>query len=133
MQIKPSGSGDENGPNLALPWTLRDEWPILYAFAQSYHPVVPQSRSQSPLHPCPADSGNEISHTTELAVCASLLNFVLLALESGPLYLFFVSYFIIIIYLFIYLFIVYVLCDGETWEDWDTLDFMQVTGMIEWG
>ena len=44
-----------------------------------------------------------ISHTTELAVCASLLNFVLLALESGPLYLFFVSYFIIIIiYLFIY-------------------------------
>ena len=49
----------------------------------------------------------------ELAVCASLLNFVLLALESGPLYLFFVSYFIIIIiiYLFIYLFIVYVLCD----------------------
>ena len=66
----------------------------------------------------------------ELAVCASLLNFVLLALESGPLYLFFVSYFIIII---IYLFIVYVLCDGETQEDWDTLDFMQVTGMIEWG
>ena len=48
-----------------------------------------------------------------MAVCASLLNFVLLALESGPLYLFFVSYFIIIIYLFIYLFIVYVLCDGE--------------------
>ena len=36
-------------------------------------------------------------------------------------------------YLFIYLFIVYVLCDGETQEDWDTLDFMQVTGMIEWG
>ena len=69
----------------------------------------------------------------ELAVCASLLNFVLLALESGPLYLFFVGYFIIIIYLFIYLFIVYVLCDGETWENWDTLDFMQVTGMIEWG
>ena len=34
-------------------------------------------------------------------------------------------------YLFIYLFIVYVLGDGETWED--TLDFMQVTGMIEWG
>lgn len=66
----------------------------------------------------------------ELAVCASLLNFVLLALESGPLYLFFVSYFIIII---IYLFIVYVLCDGETQEDWDTLDFMQVTVMIEWG
>lgn len=96
----------------------------------SYHPVIPQSRSQSPLHPCPADSGNEISHTTELAVCASSLNFVLLALESGPLYLFFVSYVIIII---IYLFIVYVLCDGETQEDWDTLDFMQVTGMIEWG
>ena len=68
----------------------------------------------------------------ELAVCASLLNFVLLALESGPLYLFFVSYFIIII-IIIYLFIVYVLCDGETQEDWDTLDFMQVTGMIEWG
>ena len=45
----------------------------------------------------------------ELAVCASLLNFVLLALESGPLYLFFVSYFIIIIYLFIYLFI-YCVC-----------------------
>ena len=66
----------------------------------------------------------------ELAVCASLLNFVLLALESDPLYLFFVSFFIIII---IYLFIVYVLCDGETQEDWDTLDFMQVTGMIEWG
>ena len=66
----------------------------------------------------------------ELAVCASLLNFVLLALESGPLYFFFVSYFIIII---IYLFIVYVLCDGETQGDWDTLDFMQVTGMIEWG
>ena len=66
----------------------------------------------------------------ELAVCASLLNFVLLALESGPLYLFFVSYFIIII---IYLFIVYVLCDGETQGDWDTLDFMQVTEMIEWG
>ena len=40
----------------------------------------------------------------ELAVRASLLNFVLLALESGPLYFFFVSYFIIIIiYLFIYL------------------------------
>ena len=70
----------------------------------------------------------------ELAVCASLLNFVLLALESGPLYLFFVSYFIIIIiYLFIYLFIVYVLCDGETQGNWDTLDFMQVTGMIAWG
>ena len=74
----------------------------------------------------------------ELAVCASLLNFVLLALESGPLYLFFVSYFIIIIiiiiiYLFIYLFIVHVLCDGETQGNWDTLDFMQVTGMIEWG
>ena len=67
----------------------------------------------------------------ELAVCASLLNFVLLALESGSLYLFFVSYFIIII--IIYLFIVYVLCDGETQGDWDTLDFMQVTGMIEWG
>ena len=59
-----------------------------------------------------------------------LAEFVLLALESGPLYLFFVSVFIIII---IYLFIVYVLCDGETQEDWDTLDFMQVTGMIEWG
>jgi len=73
---------------------------------------------------------NEISHTAELAVCASLLNFVLLALESGPLYLFFVSYFIIII---IYVFIVYVLCDGETQGDWDTLDFMQVTGMIECG
>ena len=69
----------------------------------------------------------------ELAVSASLLNFVLLALESGPLYSFFVSYFIIIIYLFIYLFIVYVLCDGETQGNWDTLDFMQVTGMIEWG
>ena len=69
----------------------------------------------------------------ELAVCASLLNFVLLALESGPLYLFSVSYFIIIIYLFIYLFILYVLCDGETQGNWDTLDFMQVTVMIEWG
>lgn len=46
-----------------------------------------------------------------------LAEFVLLALESGPLYLFFVSVFIIII---IYLFIVYVLCDGETQEDWDT-------------
>ena len=48
----------------------------------------------------------------ELAVCASLLNFVLLALESGPLYLFFVSYFIIIIIIIIiiiYLFI-YLLC-----------------------
>ena len=63
-------------------------------------PVIPQSRSQNPLHHCPADSGNEISHTTELAVCASLLNFVLLVLESGPLYLFFVNYFIIIIICF---------------------------------
>lgn len=60
-----------------------------------------------------------------------LAEFVLLALESGPLYLFFVSVFIIII---IYLFIVYVLCDGETQEDWDTRLWISCkTGMIEWG
>ena len=93
---------------------------------QSYHNPVPRvlfTLVQLTL-------GMRLVILAELAVCASLLNFVLLALESGPLYLFFVSYFIIII---IYLFIVYVLCDGETQEDWDTLDFMQVTGMIEWG
>ena len=66
---------------------------------QSYHNPVPRvlfTLVQLTL-------GMRLVILAELAVCASLLNFVLLALESGPLYLFFVSYFIIIIYLFIYL------------------------------
>lgn len=61
-----------------------------------------------------------------------MLNFVLLALESGPLYLLFVNYFIISLFYYLFI-IVYVRCDGETQGDWDTLDFMQVMGMIEWG
>ena len=60
-----------------------------------------------------------------------LAEFCLIGFRIRSIIFFFVTYFIIII--IIYLFIVYVLCDGETQEDWDTLDFMQVTGMIEWG
>ena len=63
--------------------SLTDRCAIIFVNKAKFTTANSAYRSQSPLYPCPADSGNEIGQTTELVIRASLLNLALLALESG--------------------------------------------------